>query len=132
MTDYHNHIIDQDQDIYWRIESMKEKNSEISEENYHLVKSLYLIRKQNGRKYGFLQYDFIWMIFRKYMHLPAKIDVDYYLEPGQYICHNCEDVLYGSSNDRCCEYGECNETWDPWKREMVPCDHGERCGCDIE
>ena len=37
------------------------------EERYQFVEWLYRIRKQNGRKYGFLQPDFICIIFGKMM-----------------------------------------------------------------
>jgi surface protein len=46
------------------------KDVDLSEEKYNLVTWLYLIRKQNGRKYGLLQPDFICIIFGPLM--PSK------------------------------------------------------------
>jgi hypothetical protein len=69
------------------LEKLLEKKETI-EENRKLVYSLYLIREQKSpgerysiyqdrKRYGFLKYDFIWMIFRKFMNPIPDIPTDY-------------------------------------------------------
>jgi surface protein len=52
------------------INRMLKNHHPVTEERYQFVESLYLIRKQHGNHYGFLQPDFICIIFGKMM--PSK------------------------------------------------------------
>ncbi len=58
---------DKDKLIDSIIEFMMKNHNPVTEERYQFVEWLYWIRKQHGNRYGFLQSDFICIIFGKMM-----------------------------------------------------------------
>jgi surface protein len=79
------------------IEYMVKNHNPVTEERYQFVEWLYWIRKQHGNRYGFLQPDFICIIFGKLMTSKLqRSDADIQIAVNEW----CEDpaaaaVMYG-------------------------------------
>ena len=106
------------------LELLFEKKEAIKE-NRKLVHSLYLRREQNSlgerydnnirRRYGFLQNDFIWVIFRKFMNPIPDIPPNYISDWPQRL----EEL------EREAEREEEEEEDEMWQHGLIRCP----CGC---